>query len=590
MSLLKTAFTIEDLACAIEGGGVSLPDAKAKRIAGDLRLIARWCGRTPEELPARLRDLRPLIADLHPARIGISAGRLANVRTSVRKAFELMGQIDNRPRPKQHEHLPPAWKVLREALAGTWMQSRLDQFMRFCAEAGVGPAEVDAETFAAWGRWRESGVACLAADPHKAVRQGISAWNRAVATVPGWAVRRIEKEDRRRVVNLPLEAFPPSFGADIERFRARVTRSRARRRRLGASDYRYKPLSARSVDRRVEAIRLAATALVEAGEMEAAQITRVADVATPEAADLMVLAMEERNRDLTEYALSAVKGLRNVASRLAEWGDLELDEDDRDAWRDLFQDPDIKALRPKGIGRRNRERLAQFHSDANIAAVLSYPYHTAARLEAERKAGRVTIDMAREMAAAVAVLLLQTLPVRRANLASIDMTRHLRAPLRRRENGLLSFPEEEVKNQVALEAALSPEKWALVETYRRHYRPRLCHDAAANPHLFPAREGDGHASPASLGVMIGKRLYRATGVRMNLHLWRHFIASLWLRDHPGKYDVVRALLGHANNSQTTRRYAELEVAAAAALSDGVVERNRSAVRRAKPRKERRWKR
>lgn len=588
MSMMVTAFTFEDLAQAIEADvhGLSNP----QRVANDLRLVAKWCGRTANEMPVRLRDVRPMIDALHPATLGLSAGRLRNVRTSVRKAFAIIGHLDNRPRTKQFERLPPDWKVLRAKLDGTWMQSRLDQFVRFCGEHGIGPDMVDAETFAAWGAWRESGVACLAKDPHKAVRQGISAWNRASETVDGWPGRRIHRESRRKVVNIPLDAFPPEFAADIERFRERVTAPRKHRLRRGRPKSRYKPLSAKSADRRVEAIRLAATALVEAGEVEAHEITCIADVASPEAADLVVAAMEDRLGVLTEYALSVVKWLRNVAGRLAEWGALEVHGEDWDAWRDLFEDEDLRAVRPRGIGRRNKQRLAQFDSDANVAAVLSYPYQTAARLEAKRRNGRVTVEMAREMEAAVAVLILQALPVRRANLASIDMTRHLRAPLRRGESGRLSFPAEEVKNNTPLEAALSPDKWALIDLYRRHYRPLLTVDAATSPHLFPARDGGGHATPAGLASMIGKRLYRATGIRMNLHLWRHFIAMLWLRDHPAQYDVVRALLGHATNSQATQRYAELETIAAAAQSDRVLERRRTGLRVQKPRKERKWRR
>lgn len=588
MNMMVTALSFEDLAQIIETNdhGLSNP----QRVANDLRLVARWCGRTANEMPARLRDVRPMVDNLHPATLGLSAGRLRNVRTSVRKAFAVMGHLDNRPKTKQHENLPPAWTALRAELHGTWMQSRLDQFMRFCAETDIVPTGVDAETFVAWGRWRESGVACLAADPHKAVRQGISAWNRASETIEFWPGRPITRESRRKIVNLPLDIFPPEFAADIERFRERVTAPRKHRLRRGRPKSRYKPLSERSADRRIEAIRLAATALVEAGEVEVHEITCIADVASPEAADLVVAAMEDRLSTLTEYALSIVKWLRNVAGRLAEWGEIEVHDEDWDAWRDLLEDEDLKALRPRGIGRRNKQRLAQFDSDANIAAVLSYPYQTAARLEAERRNGRLTIEMAREMEAAVAVLILQTLPVRRTNLASIDMARHLRAPLRRRESGGLSFPAEEVKNNTPLDAGLSADKWALIELYRRHYRPLLSADAATSSYLFPARDGEGHAAPAALATMIGKRLYRATGIRMNLHLWRHLISMLWLRDHPAQYDVVRALLGHASNSQATQRYAELETVAAAAQSDRVLEKRRTGLRSQKPRKERKWNR
>ncbi len=61
--------------------------------------------------------------------------------------------------------------------------------------------------------------------------------------------------------------------------------------------------------------------------------------------------------------------------------------------------------------------------------------------------------------------------------------------------------------------------------------------------LFPAR-GGGHRAASNLGQEMSKVIYKATGLRMNAHLFRHLAGMLYLAQNPGDYETVRRLLGH----------------------------------------------
>jgi len=43
---------------------------------------------------------------------------------------------------------------------------------------------------------------------------------------------------------------------------------------------------------------------------------------------------------------------------------------------------------------------------------------------------------------------------------------------------------------------------------------------------------------------MSKVIYKATGLRMNAHLFRHLAGMLYLAQNPGDYETVRRLLGH----------------------------------------------
>ena len=69
-------------------------------------------------------------------------------------------------------------------------------------------------------------------------------------------------------------------------------------------------------------------------------------------------------------------------------------------------------------------------------------------------------------------------------------------------------------------------------------------------------------------------MLRETGIRMNLHLFRHTAVKLHLEAHPEDIETARRLLGHKSVTTTLRSYAETRTAAAFRRYDEVIRRVR----------------
>jgi integrase len=61
-----------------------------------------------------------------------------------------------------------------------------------------------------------------------------------------------------------------------------------------------------------------------------------------------------------------------------------------------------------------------------------------------------------------------------------------------------------------------------------------------------------------LSCQITERIYKATGLRMTTHQFRHAAGAIVLRRRPGEYELVRRLLGHRNVQTTINAYIGLE--------------------------------
>ena len=99
----------------------------------------------------------------------------------------------------------------------------------------------------------------------------------------------------------------------------------------------------------------------------------------------------------------------------------------------------------------------------------------------------------------------------------------------------------------------------LLDLYLERFRPLLLPHASS--WLFPNSSG-GPKSAQTLGLQISKFLRRECGLQINLHLFRHIAAKLYLEAHPGAYGVIRLVHGHTSVDTTTRAYCGTETAAA----------------------------
>jgi integrase len=123
-------------------------------------------------------------------------------------------------------------------------------------------------------------------------------------------------------------------------------------------------------------------------------------------------------------------------------------------------------------------------------------------------------------------------------------------------NYWLVFPDYDVKNRVRLEFPLEQYLTRLIDEYVHDFRPDLMRGRNEN-WLFPGQRR-GAKGKISFSGQITERIYKATGVRMTVHQFRHAAAAIILQRRPGEYELVRRILGHRSVQTTINSYVGLE--------------------------------
>ena len=248
-----------------------------------IRTVCRVLGHTPHELPADLALLNRLLRKALPAAAKVKPRRWANVRSLLLRALTLTG-TSIMPGRRLHP-LTPAWAALDGAAAGAVPARRAVAVHALVLGRGHRPPEV---TVAVSDRFRAAVLNdSLIQNGWSTCQATVRLWNQAVATIPGWPQVVIPFTPARERYVLPLTSFPAAFQADAERWLDRLA---------GDGDLDEGPLRpARPATLRKWrfAIRQLASALMAAGR-EPARITSLADLVTPEAAQLILRFYLER--------------------------------------------------------------------------------------------------------------------------------------------------------------------------------------------------------------------------------------------------------------------------------------------------------
>ena len=181
----------------------------------------------------------------------------------------------------------------------------------------------------------------------------------------------------------------------------------------------------------------------------------------------------------------------------------------------------------RGMTDKNRNRLRQFDSRENVLALLDLPERVFRELKAIQQPTRQ--DALRTLGA-LAVAILLSAPMRIANVAGLDQARHV-IKVGRASNARvhIAIPGDETKTGEPFEVVLPREVVALLTTYQSRYRP-LISDVASTL-LFPNQAG-GRRNTIAFARLIADDLGREIGLVMNVHLFRHLAAKLYLDAHP----------------------------------------------------------
>lgn len=211
----------------------------------------------------------------------------------------------------------------------------------------------------------------------------------------------------------------------------------------------------------------------------------------------------------------------------------------------------------RGLTAKNRAGLRQFDDVATVTRLLRLPD----RLRARADALGPTYRAALLSEVALALDIVMVCPIRRKNLAGLHRERNLR----RFGDGrvFLVFEPGEVKNERLIEFELPARILAMIDRHVALRAPLLC--PHGTPWLFPRRDGLMAMDRSGFGGKISEIVRKEVGAEMNLHLFRHLAAKFWLDRHPGNYEALRRLLGHAELSSTLNAYAGFEAGTATRL-------------------------
>jgi integrase len=525
------------LADIVKRANAELKSTARRDTASAFRCLATKLDVDLAAIPATAEAVRELVGDLTPGELGVSSKRLANLRSLIVRAVERFGmrrQVVTRAVP-----LSKAWSDLLARAEPSYYRHGLNRLGVYCSATGIAPAEVSPQ--ALLGFHSALVAECFVKHPRKIIKLTIALWNHCMRTIEGWPPARLASPFKKEPDTLPLETFPESFRADVEHWITRMTR-------VDPLDLEapVRPLRPATIKSYVMLFRRFASALVRRDILPLEMITGL-DVffEGDRFKDGLRHFLPESPGKTTSYVHYMATKLLHVARHYVRVPDGELTRLQALAAR---LDPKL----PRGMSRRNRDRLEQFDEPDVIRRLLAFPGEERARALACRS----PIRRAKAMERALAVSLLIHTGLRIKNLRNLRLDRNIR----RMASGVcIELRAQEMKNEVELTLDLPHETIELLNCFAAEHRPLL--PGHQGPYLFPGLDG----GPRSYGAMraaVSDPLRRHAGIIINPHLYRHAIAKIIVERNPEMYVAVSRRLGHKSINTTLGSYLGTETRAA----------------------------
>jgi integrase len=140
-------------------------------------------------------------------------------------------------------------------------------------------------------------------------------------------------------------------------------------------------------------------------------------------------------------------------------------------------------------------------------------------------------------------------PIRRKNVAALDIVRHLLLG-----DGVhtVLIPRAETKTGSSIEFELVPLLLRYLRHYRRFVRPRINSENSCTA-LWLSPKGGG-LSYAAIGAVFARHSTRRLGIRLRPHDVRAAAATMWAVFSPEEIEVAQELLAHRDIRTTTSHY------------------------------------
>lgn len=356
--------------------------------------------------------------------------------------------------------------------------------------------------------------------------------------MPGWPQVEIPRQQKRETYTFPWDYFPASLHEDAKAYLKRLAMTSLE------EDGPNKPARPATLETRERQLRMAAAAAVHQG-VPPAELTSLETLLRFDRFQQILRFFLDRNGGQPSPQVGYMASFLKTVAKY--W--LKLDEDALRPYEKISGRLNQKGRRRK-LTTKNRERLRPLDDPQMVQKFLSLPSKIREEIEKDKKSPIKRRALRAQMAIAIAIL--QIMPVRRKNMHEIDIDRHL---IERGKRLYLVFEGDDVKNEEPIDFEFPPETKELVAWYVREYRPYLLR--AETSALFPG----GGAGPKSAGTLAGqvkKTIHDYLGMEFNMHLFRHAGTKMYLDVRPGNYEVMRRVLGHRSINTTTSTYAGAE--------------------------------
>jgi integrase len=532
-ALLEPSFL--DLIAAIEQAP-ELSQQRRRHWVCSLWQTAKGLDRPAAVIPARWHSVRISVAQLHHARVGVTAKTLANHRANVRAALRWFGKEHDVP--QEGVRLSTEWARFRDRVDKP-RRARLYSLIRYCSARGIDPSSVDDKVFDDYWRYRArtTGRACS----NTARRFMVRAWNASAGAIDGCSLRQLT-EPPLKVAEPAWDAFPEGLRRDLDDYFAGLAKPH---RTLNGK--RIQPCSRSTITyRRAELVAMARLAVRQLG-VPIESLTSLGALLHPDVFERVVDTYWKKNGD--EPKTGTIDLGKKVLRMARETGCLDQAALDRlDDIRVALEQHRREGLTPK-----NLQLIRQVLTDGVWSEVVSLPNVLMQQARWAKDHAPIKAAVAAQLAVAIAIETFA--PIRLGNLVSIELDQNLIKPGGLNTPFWLVFPNYDVKNRVDLNFKFDQPLTDLIDEYVHEFRPALLRGANA-AWLFPGEAGQ-PKHRLLFSKQISVRIQKAIGLRITVHQFRHAAAAIYLKHHPGDYETVRRLLGHRDIQTTIRFYCGL---------------------------------
>jgi hypothetical protein len=196
--------SLADVLIAVEAA-TDLKPSRRRDLMSAPQSFCRLCRLPPASVPAQPREIRALLRELHPAAFNMSAKRFSNMIADLALALDI---ANGRPSARSRQWpLRGEWQGLWDVCPSIWVKMQLSRFMRWCADQGILPFDVEGETLTSFLAYCDEND--LKLEPAQLRRRVAHSWNKCADQVASWPRTKLPLVPARIAWTLPWADFHP---------------------------------------------------------------------------------------------------------------------------------------------------------------------------------------------------------------------------------------------------------------------------------------------------------------------------------------------------------------------------------------------